>query len=77
MRWRATRYSSDNAVANRAVINDSQSTALDSEAIQAEVLVLGGLNVKWITFPIIANAETRNVRFCADGGLDTDIDIPF
>lgn len=75
VRWRATLYSSDNAVANRAVVNEDPRTALDSESIQAEVLVLGGLNVKWITFPASIETRAGNVRTCAAGGLN--IDVPF
>ena len=49
--WKATLYSSENAVANRAIINNDQRTAFESTSIQAEILVLGGLNQKWIKFP--------------------------
>ena len=38
--WTSTLYSSDNAVAKRAIINNDPHTALKSNSIQAEVLIL-------------------------------------
>ncbi|RRV29286.1 DUF4433 domain-containing protein [Pseudomonas sp. o96-267] len=64
-RWKATLYSSDNAVAHRSIINNDPRTALESCSVQAEVLVLGGVNSKWITFPTTHPAVS-----------DFDFDIP-
>jgi hypothetical protein len=50
-RWRATKFSDINATANDATINHDYRTAYNSPDTQAEVLVQGGINVKWITFP--------------------------
>lgn len=72
-RWAATLYSSDNAVAKRSIINNNPRTALESDSVQAEVLVLGELNVKWITFPDTKNIQDANVA-CPWGD---DFDIPF
>lgn len=61
IRWKTTLYSNDNAVANRTTINNNPRTALESHSKQAEILVLGGLNVKYITFPEI-NSELIDVE---------------
>ena len=70
--WRATLYSSDNAVAHRAIINNDPRTAFDSNSIQAEILVLGGLNQKWIKFPDI---QTR--KYATTLPRESGFDIPF
>ena len=44
-------FSDVNAVSNQAIINDDKRTFLNSNDIQAEVLVYGSLNTNWITFP--------------------------
>lgn len=49
--WESTLFSSDNAVAKRALINNDFKTALESPSIQAEVLVHGRIDQRWITFP--------------------------
>lgn len=49
--WRSTRLSSTNAASSRAVIDYCQDTALRSDDIQAEVLVPGFLNSRFIRFP--------------------------
>lgn len=54
MKWRATLFSDDNAVAHRANIDNNPRTALDSSSIQAEVLVHAGVNANWITFPKVS-----------------------
>lgn len=50
-RWRATRFSDRNATANEARVDSSPATAFSSQDPQAEILVEGSLNPKWITFP--------------------------
>lgn len=70
--WRATLYSSDNAVAHRAIINNDPRTAFDSNSIQAEVLVLGGLNQKWIKFP-----DIQIKKYVDISPWKSDFDIPF
>ncbi len=77
MRWRATLFSSDNAVANRAVVNGDPRTALESPSIQAEVLVYGSLNAKWIEFPAAPKTWPRGLPrgFESQGGFEDD--IPF
>lgn len=50
-KWRATKFSNDNAVGNHAMISYDPDTALKSLSIQAEILVEGGINVRWIKFP--------------------------
>ena len=63
--WTATLYSSDNAVAKRAIINNDPRTALESDSIQAEILVLSGLNARWITFPTasaISNTSAAHIN---------------
>jgi hypothetical protein len=52
MQWQATLYSSDNAVASWSIINNNPQTALDSNSIQAEVLIKKDLNPKWIKLHI-------------------------
>lgn len=64
LHWRATLFSSDNATSNRAIINRDWRTAYKSESNQAEVLVEGSLNVRWIIFPV-------------ENQLVFDDDIPF
>lgn len=49
--WRQTRFSDVNAVANDATVNNDKYTFLNSDDIQAEVLVHGSLKTNWITFP--------------------------
>ena len=49
--WRNTMFSDVNAVANRATVNNDKNTFLNSNDVQAEVLVFGSLNTNWITFP--------------------------
>jgi hypothetical protein len=49
--WRNTMFSDLNAVANKATVNNSKNTFLNSNDVQAEVLVSGSLNTNWITFP--------------------------
>ena len=49
--WKSTLFSSDNAVAKRAIINSDYKTSLESPSIQAEVLVHGRIDQRWITFP--------------------------
>ena len=49
--WRMTKFSDVNAVSNQAIVNDDKRTFLNSNDIQAEVLVYGSLNTNWITFP--------------------------
>ena len=51
IRWGSTRFSNDNAASNRALVNSDPKTAMESSSNQAEVLVCGGLGVRWITFP--------------------------
>jgi len=70
--WRATLYSSDNAVAHRAVINSNSRTALDSNSMQAEILVLGGLNQKWIKFP-----DLQSKKYATRLPMESGFDIPF
>lgn len=50
-RWSATKFSSDNATSSRAVVDGKLETALQSRSNQAEVLVEGGINPRWIKFP--------------------------
>lgn len=50
-RWRSTLYSNTNATANNAVIDHDIRTIYNSFDSQAEVLVEGGISLKWITFP--------------------------
>ena len=73
--WVTTLYSSDNAVAKRAIINNDPLTALNSNFIQAEVLILTRLDPRWITFPstrrIIKNVPSRT------NNTDFDFDLPF
>ena len=74
-RWKATLYSSDNAVANRSIINSDPNTALDSDSIQAEILILGGLNAKWINFPTTTgSSKTPTTRMSRN---EPGFDIPF
>jgi len=49
--WRTTLFSDDNATSNNATVNNESTTAFDSVSNQAEVLIHGSLNSKWITFP--------------------------
>ena len=49
--WRQTMFSDVNAVANNATVDNDKYTFLNSDDIQAEVLVHGSLNTNWITFP--------------------------
>lgn len=58
LRWQATLYSSENAVAKHAIINNDPNTALESESNQAEILVRSGLNARWIKFPVAASSES-------------------
>lgn len=46
-----TLFSNDNATSNRAVINNAKSTALNSLAPQAEILVKKRIDPKYIIFP--------------------------
>ena len=71
--WRATLYSSDNAVANRAIINNDPQTAFNSPSIQAEILVHGGLNARYIKFPEKQTTRTNNKEIFKN----LDFDIPF
>lgn len=70
-RWAATLFSSDNAVAKRAIINNDPLTALESKSIQAEILILNRLDARWITFPT-AEADVVQTRI-----HDSDFDRPF
>lgn len=56
--WQTTRFSSDNATRNYVNINDDPDTALGSFSPQAEILVEGGINVRWIKFPGEWSEET-------------------
>ena len=69
--WRATLYSSENAVANRAIINNDPQTAFNSPSIQAEILVHGGLNVRYIKFPEkqITKTNYKNIFKNLDFGI--------
>lgn len=49
--WQSTLFSSDNAVARRAIIDANCRTAMESSSIQAEVLVHERIDQRWITFP--------------------------
>ena len=73
--WRGTVYSSDNAVAKRAIIDRNPLTALGSTSIQAEVLISSRLDTRWITFPeagTIVNTETARTS-----NRDSGFDLPF
>ena len=59
IRWTATRFSNDNAASNRALVNTDPKTAMESPSNQAEVLVCGGLAVRWISFPSECIHENR------------------
>lgn len=73
--WTATLFSSDNAVAKRAIINNDPNTALKSSSIQAEVLVLTILDARWITFP---DASTAGSAVKVQTNIDVpDFDLPF
>lgn len=69
--WTATLFSSDNAVAKRAIINSNPLTAMDSKSIQAEILVLNRLDARWITFPV-AGSNIEQAR-----NDDSGFNIPF
>ena len=74
-RWTATLYSNDNAVAKRAIINNDSRTALESNSIQAEILVMGGLNAKWINFPeVIVPLNNAKAQIAND---DFDFEIRY
>lgn len=73
--WEATLYSSDNAVANRAIINNDPNTALKSNSIQAEVLILSRLDARWITFPVVRNVSSA-AKACTSND-ESDFDLPF
>ena len=49
--WRANRYSNDNAVKNIVTIGSDPRIALESPSVQAEVMIEGSLNPRWISFP--------------------------
>lgn len=49
--WRATKFSNRNATASNATISSERSTALESDCVQAEILVEGALAPRWISFP--------------------------
>ena len=51
VRWGQTKFSDKNAASRDADIGDHQRIFWDSEDDQAEVMVYGSLNTKWITFP--------------------------
>jgi len=51
VRWGQTKFSDKNAASRNAVIGEYQSIFWGSEDDQAEVMVYGSLNTKWITFP--------------------------
>lgn len=73
--WTSTLYSSDNAVAKRAIINNDPDTALKSNSIQAEVLILSRLDARWITFPVASNiASAATARTSND---DAGFGLPF
>lgn len=73
--WKATIYSNDNAVAKRAIINNDPRTALESNSIQAEILVLGDLNAKLINFPDVSVVSNTAKARIGDDAFD--FDIPF
>lgn len=74
-RWTATLYSNDNAVAKRAIINNNSRTALESNSIQAEILVMGGLNAKWINFPEVSVPLNNAKAQIAND--DFDFEMPY
>ena len=51
IRWRTTKFSNINATANNAIITSTPSTALESDDLQAEILIENALSVRWIIFP--------------------------
>lgn len=51
IRWQSTLFSSENAVARRSIINSDPRTAFESPSIQAEVLVHGRIDQRWLRFP--------------------------
>ena len=75
IRWRANLFCNDNAVANRTIINGEPNTALQSDSVQAEVLILGGLNAKWIAFP--AANDTSNQTTTRLYHEESGFDLPF
>ena len=74
--WTATLYSSDNAVAKRAIINNDPATALKSSSIQAEVLILSRLDARWITFPG-SRRRTVNPATAPGNYANSGFDLPF
>lgn len=68
--WKSTLFSSDNAVANRTIINSDPRTALESDSPQAEVLIQKRLDPRWISFP------TASDKTAPSNNRD-DFDFPF
>lgn len=69
-RWASTLFANDNAVAKRTVINGDPRTALESKTGQAEVLIHGRLDQRWITFPAVPSQTSPTIR-------QRDLDAPF
>lgn len=68
--WKSTLFSSDNAVANRTIINSDPRTALESDSPQAEVLIQKRIDPRWISFP------TASDKTAPSNNRD-DFDFPF
>ena len=59
-------YASDNATANRTIINADQSTVLYSTARQREILILGVILPRYIVFPA-SHSTTASRRISRNG----------
>lgn len=64
--WRANRYSNDNAVKNIVTIGSDSRIALESSSQQAEVMIEGSLNPRWITFPNDAYYQLEQSGWLSD-----------